>query len=408
MEVISVIARAPTAEEIEQAALVAKTAFNSPQIDPWHRAYNWLAEYNGLECIVVVEANDQIVSSLLCTPGQAVFGDDLVPISAIGGVATLPGYRRCGYGELMMREAVRALGRNAIHASVLWPSFYDYYRRFGWEIGCELRKYTLTSDFARELAGPKGVRPARKSDIPAISELVNRFARRHTCVSVRDDTWWRGVEATHGLVFDGIDNVRESRGPWVHESGGQVDAFAFCSIEAGREPEQLMVRELVADTPHARLAVLSRFAGEESPKVISFTAPSDDDFVQGLDNPRAIMVEVEAGFQFRVIDPLPALELRSADPDLSGTLGFDIEDPVLGQSSFDIEIDGGRIVRSDKRSEKRLAMTIQTFSQLYCGYTSAKVASKHGKIATDSRKPLDLATRLLYRATPFRSFLELG
>lgn len=402
-----VIVRAPTIGEIERAAYVAQVAFNTPDLEPWISSYRWLADNRRLDYLVVVEVDGQIVSSLACTPGSAYFGNDIVPLSAVGGVATLPDYRKSGYATMMMDRAVRMLYQNGWYTSALWPFSYHYYRKFGWEVGSEQRKYTIPVDVAAELGSTSGVRPARAGDLPAISRLVDRFARRYNCVTVRDDLWWSCLNAGYKFEFGGRMDPRTSRCPWVHETSGVIDGYAFFSMAGEGENRFVEVKELIADTPKARQALISSLAVKGIPNV-TVSAPIDDGFLQEIPNPRLTEASICAGFQFRVINPPAALMLRSVDTDIEGTLGFDISDPVLRSFSFDIEIADGAILEANIRASERLSMDIQTFSQLYSGYISPVRAAELGRIQRASDYALSLAGQIFDQTIPFRSGVELG
>jgi len=403
----SAMVRAPTRDELRRAAEIGKIAFEDHDLDSWVNSYEWLADNRGLEYVVVVEADGEIVSSLLCTPGEAMFRDDVVALSAVGGVATLPEHRKKGYAGMMMREAVRILHRNGWHTSALWPFSYNYYRKFGWEVGSEHRMYAVPSEVARGLAAPDGVRPATESDLPEMSRVADRFARRYNCVTVHDDLWWNCILATHRFRFDGDSNPKTSHCPWVHESDGKIDGYAIFEVRGEGEQTSVEATEIAADTAHARRAILSRLA-ETGAQTLTFYAPLDDGFRQELPDPDLVKTEMHSGFQFRVVNPPAALELRTADPGVKGRIGFQVSDPVLGGFEFDVEVGDGRISRAKSSASKRLSMDVQTFSQLYCGYVRPARAAELGRLAATSAGAVEFAERLFPDAVPFRSLVELG
>jgi predicted acetyltransferase len=306
---------------------------------------------------------------------------------------------------MMMQEAVKILYRNSYHTSALWPFSYSYYRKFGWEVGSEHRSYIVPSELAAELASPDGTRPALEVDLPAISRLVDRFARRYNCVTIRDDLWWSCMRATYRFEFDYNEESRASI--WVHETEKAIDGYAIFEVAGEGEEKSVRVKEIVADTPAARNAILSRLASVGAQHII-FPAPIDDGFLQELANPRAVRSELHPGFQFRAINPPAALELRSVDPKLAGCLGFTVSDPVLDGFDFDIEVADGRITKAKCRAEERLSMNIQTFSQAYCGYVSSIRAAELGRVEATSQRAVEFADRLFPKVVPFRSMMELG
>jgi predicted acetyltransferase len=306
-----------------------------------------------------------------------------------------------------MERAVKVLYEAGYHTSALWPFSYNYYRKFGWEIGSEHRMYSIPSDLAKTLGLPGSTRPAMREDLPSISRLVDRFAKGHNCVSVRDELWWSCISSTYGFKFDGNCDVRASRCPWVHETDGEIDGYCVFGLSGEGEQTFVDVKEIIADTSRARNAILSRLSQAGAPK-INFCAPIDDGFLQELPNPRLVKTDIQAGFQFRVINPPGALELRSVDPSLEGRIGFHVIDPVLPAFGFDVEVSAGRISRAKGRASERLSMSVQTFSQLYTGYISPLRAAELGRIDATSGEAVIFADRLFPKRIPFRSFIEMG
>jgi predicted acetyltransferase len=399
--------RPATRGEIERAAIISCEALQSPSLDPYLNSFTWVADNYGLDFVIVAEVDGKLVSSLVCTPGQVMMTDDVVPLCAIGGVATMTEYRRFGYAGLMMEESVRTLARHGYHTSALWPFSYHYYRKYGWDIASEQRRYVIPSELAAEMASPEGVRPAVDADLPGISRLVDRFARRHNCVSVRDDKWWSLIKTTYSLQLDANTDLRTSHAPWVHESHGQIDAYAFFRIAGEGDDEQVDIREIIADTSAARAAVLSHLATAGVPH-IGFDATLDDGFLQGIPNPRMVDARLQGGFQLRVIDPVAAFEARTAASGATGRLGLEIEDPTLGLFDLDLEIADGKFKHANSKCPDRLRTDIQTFAQLYAGYLTATRAAELGKVAVASDNALRLADSMFEPAVSFRSHLEIG
>lgn len=406
-EMDEAIVRAPLRSELDQAALVGQIAFETAELEPWANSYRWIADNAGLDYAIVVEADRKIVASMIATPGAARFGDDIVPLCAVGGVATLPEYRARGYAGMMMRYSVKLLHDKGYHTSALWPFSFEYYRKFGWELGSEDRKYTIPSELAAQLAMPTGVRPAMEWDLPEISDMINRFACGYNGVSIRDNAWWACIKDPYEFKLNGVDDPKKTTGPWLHETDNVIDGYAFVTIAGEGDEAFFDLREVVADNPLARKALLSRF-GAAGLKNVCFCAPVDDKFLQELENPRLVRTDVRAGFQFRVVNPPAAMKHRSTDMALRGQIGFDVTDPVLPDWTFDLSISEGRIRSADGRVPERLSMDIQTFSQLYSGYMRPSRAAELGRLQAISPKTIEFADRLFPKVIPFRSLVEIG
>ncbi|HOK53104.1 MAG TPA: GNAT family N-acetyltransferase [Armatimonadota bacterium] len=401
------IARAPKYDEVHRAAEVAQLAFETESIQTWLSSFSWIADNEGLDHLVVTEAQEEIVAALVCTPGTCYITNDLVPFSAVGSVATHPDHRMHGYAGMIMTKSVQVLYEKAYHTSALWPFSYNYYRKFGWELGGEIRSYTMPSEFAASLTDPSGTRPATRDDLPAINALFDQMARNYTCCCVRNERWWGFKIAVHDLKLDGTDDPRTSLPVMVHETDGKIDGYVMFNISGEGENESIKGRELIAENPQARRSILAALAGFGAP-VVKFFAPINDGFLQELPNPRAVRVDIEPGFQFRVVNPSAALEMRSVDTSISGKLGFTITDPVLDTFDFDTEVSEGRITKVNSRAKERLYMDIQTFAQLYSGYVRPVRAYELGRIQPTSKEAIEFAEKVFPKAIPFRPLVEVG
>lgn len=408
-EATGTVVRTPTRDELSQAARVAQLAFGSEDIDDWIDSYNWVADNFGIDYTTVVEAGGKIVSSMLCTPGYARFANDILPLSAVGAVATLPDHRQHGYAGLMMSESVRILHRKGYHTAALWPFSYAYYRKFGWELASEGRIYMIPSEIAAQLWKPDGTRPALRDDLPAISKLIDRSAVNYNCVTIRDELWWSFISMIRRFKFDGNEDLKCCMNPcpWVHETDGVIDGYVMFKIVGEGDQTHVAIDELVADSPKSRQALLSRLASSGLSNIALFTT-ADDGFLQELPNPRAVKTSVHAGFQFRVINPLAALELRRLNPDVSGLIGFNITDPVLGEAKIDVEISKGVVSRANEQALQRLSMDVQAFSQIFSGYIRPMRAAELGLVNSTSEESLRFAERLFPKILPCRSLVEIG
>jgi predicted acetyltransferase len=404
---MAVIVRSLRQDEVYTAAEIGQIAFGTEAIDPWIGSYTWISQNPGLDHLIVAEADGELVGSLVCTPGLARFGEDIIPLCAVGGVATLPEHRRNGYAGLMMQEAVRLLYRKGYHTSALWPFSYAYYRKFGWEVGCEHRRYTVPSELASQLTSSEGVRPVTREDLPDIANLIDSYALCHNSITLRDQTWWDCLAAINSLKYDGCDDPGKCLGFLLHESDGVVDGFACYRFEGEGEQARVEIRELVSANSRARSALLKQLSQEGLPNLI-FYAPIDDDFLQSLPDPRSVRTELQPGFQFRVVNPKAALTARTVDPSLGFTISFSITDPVQSPFYFTAEVTGGAIITTQEVSSNSLTMDIRTFSQLYSGFISPSRATELGLIEPSSAKAVNLADKLFKSRVPFRSMLELG
>ena len=82
-----------------------------------------------------------MMATMTVIPWQATFDGQGVCMAGIGGVASLPQYRRSG----AIRACFEAMLRDkcGYSLSYLYPFSTEFYRKFGYELGCDRVKWRL-------------------------------------------------------------------------------------------------------------------------------------------------------------------------------------------------------------------------------------------------------------------------
>lgn len=398
------IVRNPTASEVERAIEVASTAFPDVSREQWIRSFAMVTEVFGTKSILVVEDDGSIVSTLICQPMPVYINGGLVPHASTGAVATVPEARCRGCAGAMMAECVRLLRGQKVYLSSLWPFSYEYYRKFGWEIGAEVRNYSAPAEVFAKLGDAGAARQATNADVRDIRRNYDLWAQSHNCLTQRSDVWWDRV-----IPF-AMDDSDGRRGTIVHLTRGKIDSYVFYSISDGEKRSATVLELAFAQAEHRRdmLALLATLVPNGS---ISFSAPSDDLFMQEVPNPRLINAGITPSFQFRVTDPPRALQCLEVEEDACGKVTFSISDPVFEEGwEFGIEVDGGEVSLTKPDRNRRLEMDVMTFARLYSGYLRPFDAADLGRIQLrgDATEMLLTACDVFSPLTPYRSSLEPG
>jgi len=402
----NMIARTPTVGELERAAEVAQIAFGSLSLEHWVESFHKVNDMFGREFTIVVEVDGQIVSTLLCCPAPIYVAECRVTHSSVGGVATLPDYRKLGCAGVMMAETVKRLRKSGIATSSLWPFSYDYYRKFGWEVGAEVRKYGAPGSVYAALGNAGNARAATKEDFGAIMDCYNTLAPTLNCLTERSKEWWHRMSC----VPEDLSMVTESgRGAVVHMNGKSIDGYAVYDVAVKDESRWIEVKEMFSDSPGARMDMLALLATIDPELTINFHSPVEDSFMQELPNPRLVSCAVAPSFQFRVIDPELAMKSLTADEEVSGRFTLSLSDPVFKHGfEFGVDVDEGEVSLCKPERKNRLDMDVQTLARLYSGYLSPLEAYYLGKVRADDVTPVLLACETFPQLQPYRSWLEPG
>lgn len=403
-----IIARNPTPGEVEKAAEVASKAFPNLSLEHWQREFHLRADLFGERFILVAECDGHIVSSLICSPQPVYINGSPVSHAAVGAVGTLPEYRCQGCAGVMMKECVRLLQSEEIWLSSLWPFSYEYYRKFGWEVGTESRSYRAPAKVFADLTEPKNVRAATDDDFERIKSIYEIFGSTYNCMTDRSDEWWRKI-----LRFEEpIHMETESgRGVVIHETDNEADGYCVYDIGIQDDKTVIGVRETAFNDPVQRREMLAFIAGINPEADLSFYAPANDTFLLELPNPRAVECRLHPSFQFRIIDPRSALELYTPHEAAMGAISFSISDPVFKHGfEFGVEFEDGEVELCKPNRSAMAEMDINTLAQLFTGYASSfdLVMLDKIKLIGDSANVLLGLFSLFTGAQPYRSGLEPG
>lgn len=398
------IIRNPTGGEVERAIEVAAIAFPDVSREQLAKSFSMVAEVFGLRYLLIVEEEGQIVSTLICQPMPVYINGAPVPHSSTGAVATIPEARRKGCAGAMMEECVRLLRQENVFLSSLWPFSYEYYRKFGWEIGAEVRNYSASAEVFAALGDTGESRRAEAEDTAQIRRVYEGWAQSFNCLTQRSQVWWERV------VPFAVDAPVDGQGAIVHTTSGKIDAYAMYGLNREEQPSA-NVLEMAFVQPEHRRSMLARLTTLVPGGTISFSAPLDDLFMQEIPNPRQINASITPSFQFRVTDPPRAMECLEVEEDVSGRVTFSIGDPVFKEGwSLGIEVDEGEVALVKPDSKRCLEMDVMTFARLYSGYLSAFDAADLGKVKLkgDAMDMLLTACEVFSPLTPYRSSLEPG
>ncbi len=81
-----------------------------------------------------MRVNGRVISNVSIYPARVQWGDAVLKIGGIGGVATDPDYRKHGYAGTILAHCLEYMDQElGCDLSILWTGIPDYYRRWGWE-----------------------------------------------------------------------------------------------------------------------------------------------------------------------------------------------------------------------------------------------------------------------------------
>jgi len=209
-------------------------------------------------------------------------------MGGVAGVATWPEYRRQGMVARLIARGLQAMKEDGQTLSCLHPFSVAFYRKYGWELYTDYKKYSLvTAQLPKEndTAGRVG---RAGLDWELFNRVYDRYARQYNGTLVRDESWWR-----HSVF-------RQKKGEAAVYYGEDGDPRGYVLYNV---KNRLMdIQELVFLDDSARRGLWRFIANHDSMcDKVTLTAPADDDLPYLLPDPR-IGQETVPYFMARIVD----------------------------------------------------------------------------------------------------------
>ncbi|WP_127532470.1 GNAT family N-acetyltransferase [Paenibacillus kobensis] len=231
----------------------------------------------------------KLLAQLTLLPLHIYLNGRKYAMGGIAGVATWPEYRRQGLVSKLLRHSLQTMREAGQTVSLLHPFEFYFYRKYGWEMLTEYRKYTIASHLLpARVQVPGTVERLARPDTELLASIYEPYAERYNGMLSRSADWW-----TERIY------VRKKGQTAVYRSeDGQPQGYIIYDVK-----ESVMtIHELVHSNETARRALWTFIANHDSmAKEVTVIAPIDGDLALLLDNPR-VKQEIVPYFMARIVD----------------------------------------------------------------------------------------------------------
>lgn len=352
-------------EEAPRRDLICSVAFESPyeppkpDAEPRPESMTWWVSGEG----------DRLYGCLGVLPAQVRFDGHVVPMGGVGGVATLPQYRRQGAIRACMTAALGDLYQNGAVFSALYPFSRAYYRKFGYEDGPSVRTWTIPFDALRlpETGG------SMELILPG-DDLSCALAAYEVCAS----EWNLSVAPTR--LFDGLNRenwMKDCRYlyVWRDDDGVPAGVILFAKRDGLMDcttsfslANCLLFRDVRALSALLRFA--KGFAADYS--AIRFSVPQGVRVESLIGEGNAARCAVEFNGMARLVNVRRALELCRVRGE--GRAVISVSDGMLPENGGVWQVDfspegENRVARTDTAPDVELP--VGALTQLLLGVRSA-------------------------------------
>jgi predicted acetyltransferase len=349
--------------------------------------------------------NGRMAAHLVVYGWQMALNGGTVPLGGIGDVAVWPEDRRGGQARALLRVCLASMRDRGLSLSMLHPSFYALYDRFGWAQAAESRTYVFRSvDLRFRTAAPAAGRLERISaaDWPVLAEIYGRWLPQANGAIVRTTEQWTvrvlrapGPTQPRQLVV-WRDGAGEAQGYLVHRYPVRG------SDSAALYDQEIAVQELVALTPAAYRALIEYLSRHDLAGRVRLRLPPDDPFLSLLADPSPVTVETRPDIMLRLVDLVPALEGRAYLPGAAARLALRVADPVAPWNNgvWRVEVEGGRARVTATTAEPDLATDAGTLASLYNGFLTPQRAHRAGLLEAHDAEAVGAMERIFAVCAP--------
>ena len=308
-----------------------------------------------------------MLSTFTAIPYQANFDGHSVGMMGIGGVATLPEYRRMGGIRACFEHALPDFYEHGMVLSYLYPFSTVFYRKFGYELGCNrmLHKIALNAVSPVEIKGSFHLLEPGADLLGDIRRVSEAMQKQYNLMILQEDieySWVKKADPFQDRVYTYV--YRDEQGapkgvvtykPVIDQGDRALDCsqrFWFADIEGLTALLHLLSR-LKADHSHALIHL---------PENVHLDAVIPEWSFGNVkrDNQRFGMVRV-----VNVEQALSLAQMRGKDE-----LTIDVHDEQIAQNNarFTVSFEPGKPNRvSRTKNAPDLCLSIQDFSRLICG-----------------------------------------
>ena len=180
-----------------------------------------------------------MLSTMTVIPYRATFDGAEVRMDGIGGVSTLPQYRRMGGIRGCFGQALPAMEREGATLSYLYPFSTAFYRKFGYEVACAGNRWKIA------------LRGVPKETVPGIWRLLEKGSGLKEAIRRIDRVW----QERYNCMVRGEDI--EYR--WVEKANPFADrCYTYVYMDDAGEPSAYVTYKPVVDEGD-RALVCTRF-----------------------------------------------------------------------------------------------------------------------------------------------------
>ena len=315
------------------------------------------------ENTIVVEDDEEIVSSLQLNQYNLKLNDKIYDTSYVVGVSTFPQARGKGYMKHIMDFTLNELYRKNQLVSILMPIDYRLYRKYGYEHCYDQIEYEIDIE---DLSGFKSKGFLKKAKLDNINDLINienNFLKDLNGTIIRDKNYYENlfkeVESEDGHIYIHEDKLKD----------GYIIYFI--------NNENIFVRELYYNNLNALKGILRFLYNHNTQcKKVTISSPIDDKIRFILSNPKTANIKLKPFMMGRVINFKKYLESLNIKSNENLSINISVKDDFIKENNkiFKIHLNNNKLNVESGDYIADVEFNINTITQLAFSYINGKEA----------------------------------
>ncbi|MDD3335021.1 MAG: GNAT family N-acetyltransferase [Eubacteriales bacterium] len=353
------------------------------------QAAHWQSQWAAFQ-----DDDQTMMSTFTVIPYTVRFDHGFAPMMGIGGVSTLPQYRKHGGIRACFEKALPQMYRDGAVFSYLYPFSTLYYRKFGYELGCDRVKWTVT------------LNALPRFDAPGQCSLLEKGCDFTVAVTAVDQAWAKRYNmAVQPEAFEcrwatQADPFKDKEYSYLyHSPDGTPMGYVSFGMKPGSAERDLQCSRFVFTCAEGFMGLMNLLASLQADHArASFFLPTDMDLSAFY--PEWSFGAVERGLEFfgmvRVINVEAALKMAAMRGE--GKLSIALTDSQISQNNgcFTVSFKPGAENQVSKTNDTPdILMSIQAFSRMLLGRCDLDAAP--GLPDVTLQCDIEKAARVFYR-----------
>ncbi|MDO7908385.1 GNAT family N-acetyltransferase [Paenibacillus sp. JX-17] len=323
----------------------------------------------------IFDDQDRLQAKFTLIPFQVYLHGQKVKMGGIAGVATWPENRRQGHVSSLLTYALKQMKESGQTLSFLHPFYFPFYRKYGWELYTEHKKYSIPV----ELLPPKAVVPGKivrgVQQMEELDAVYQAAAAGYNGTLVRDTEWW-----TRSVLPD-------SHAAVYYSESGMPEGYLLYEIK----DKEFICDELVYLNEQARQALWTFIANHDSMvrQVKLDFVPASDMLPSLVPDPRFTQ-ELVPYFMARIVDVQGLIEQYPFAKGEGASLRIGIRDPHAewneGVWKLDVNVEGTAQFTAagsagEEAADPDVSCDIQALTIMLLGYRRPLALHRTGRLS---------------------------